>query len=244
MSGESEREPALQEVVGESPVFLGVLQQAASATKSDSVVLITGEAGTGKELIARAIHRTGRRHTQSFVKVDCSKLAPAQLEAALFALDRGRIEAARQGTLLLSHVERVTRELQPRLLSALEQKDLKRSEGARVTIEARFIITFSDAKQSNSWLREKLSPDFNLSVINVPALRDRQADIPLLASHFVRKWSRLMNKPIHIISPANMNLLTSYSWPANIRELESVIERAVRSSNNGDLRLDLPDSET
>jgi DNA-binding NtrC family response regulator len=245
MPGESD-DPALPEIIGESPVLQSVLRQALSAAKGDSVVLVSGEKRTGKELIARAIHRMGSRRSQSLVKVDCSKLAPAQLEAALFGPDSGRIKAAHRGTLLLSHVESVARELQLRLLSALEQKEHERPAGATATIDTRLMLTVSDTEQrlEDFWLRENLSPDLNLSIINIkiPALRDRRADIPLLAWHFVRKWARLMNKPVEVISDATMNLLMSYSWPANIRELESVIERAVRSSKNADLQPELPNS--
>jgi len=244
MRGDPEKEPALQEIIGESPVFQGVLRQALNAAKSDSAVLISGEAGTGKELIARAIHRMSGRHTQGFVKVDCSKAASAQLEAALFGQGRGRIEAARHGTLLLSHVESTTRELQPWLLNALEQKEFGRPGSTSAAIDARLIVTVSDTGQrlEDSWLRESLPPDFDLSIVKIPALRERPTDIPLLAGHFARKWARLMNKPVAVIAPGTMNLLINYSWPANIRELESIIERAVRSSKSADLQLDLPSS--
>ncbi len=244
MHGESEGGSELQEIIGESPVLKSVLRQAIEAAKSDSIVLITGEVGTGKELIARAIHRMGSRRTQSFVKIDCTNVPPAQLEAAFLGPDRGRLERANLGTLLLSHVENVSQELHPRLLRAFEQNFLEHPQSEMtVPIDARLIATSSpNGQMIDSWFREGLSPEFKLSVINMPALRERASDIPLLASHFVRKWSRLMKKTIDVISPSTMNTLVGYRWPANVRELEMVIERAVGSSKNADLHLELPNS--
>jgi DNA-binding NtrC family response regulator len=245
MHGESEGEPELQEIIGESPVLKSVLRQAIEAAKSDSIVLITGEVGTGKELIARAIHRMGSRRTQSFVKIDCTNVPPHQLEAALFGPDRGRFEAANRGTLLISHVENAARELHARLLKVFEQKEFEHPQSEiTVPVDVRLIATSSTNGQraEDSWLRTGLSPEFKLSVINMPTLRERPSDIPLLASHFVRKWARLMKKPIDAISPDTMNTLIEYRWPANIRELEMVIERAVSSSKNADLHPELPNS--
>ena len=144
MHGESEGGSELQEIIGESPVLKSVLRQAIEAAKSDSIVLITGEVGTGKELIARAIHRMGSRRTQSFVKIDCTNVPPAQLEAALLGPDRGRLERANLGTLLLSHVENVSQELHPRLLRAFEQKFLEHPQSEMtVPVDARLIATSS-----------------------------------------------------------------------------------------------------
>jgi formate hydrogenlyase transcriptional activator len=167
------------------------------------------------------------------------------LEAALFGPGKSRLEAANRGTLLLSHVENVSQELHPRLLRAFEQKEFEhpRSE-ITVPVDARLIATSSvnGQRAEDSWLRKGLSPEFKLSVINMPALRERPSDIPLLASHFVRKWARLMKKTIDVISPGTMNTLVEYGWPANIRELEMVIERAVSSSKNADLHPEVPRS--
>jgi len=240
MRGYSEKEPALQEIIGESPIFQSVLRQALNAAKSDSAVLISGEAGTGKELIARAIHRMSSRHSQGFVKVDCSRAASAQVQAVLVQQDR--LEAARHGTLLLSHVESITRELQPWLLNALQRKQSGRLESASAAIDTRLMVTVTGTGQTleNSWFRESLPADFDLSIIKIPALRDRSTDIPLLVGHFTRKWARLMNKPVNAIAPGTMNLLINHSWSANIRELESIIERAVRSSKSAELQPELP----
>lgn len=245
MQGETERKSVVQEIVGESRALRSALRQAISAAKSDSVVLIIGEPGTGKELMARAIHRMGNRRTQSFAKLDCANVAPAELEAALFGHDWGRIQAANHGTLLLNHIDKVSRELQPRLLRALK---LSGSESQRSTpnasIDVRLIATMSAIGKSieDLWLRKSLPPEFDLTTINVPALRERRSDIPLLARHFVSKWARLMNKSVDVISPGTVKALMNYSWPGNVRELEIVIERAVRSSEKADLQLDLPSS--
>lgn len=228
----------LDEFVGESPAAKNLLRQARNAAKNDSLVLITGEKGTGKELIARAIHRMGKRHTQGFIKIDCSG-APAQLQAALFGHDRSRIEAANQGTLLLEHIENVSPELQSRLLRMFAQREFESPRSMTVAqIDLRFIATMSDIGQGieDSWLRTGLSPEFNLMSIRVPALRERRSDIPLLAWHFVRKWARWMDKSIDVISPDTMTSLMNYSWPNNVRELDNVIERSVRSTESSELR--------
>jgi DNA-binding NtrC family response regulator len=241
MSRETESE--LHEIVGDGPVLKSLLRQAIDAAKSNSTVLIIGEPGTGKELIARAIHRTGKRRNQGFIQIDCSNITPAQLEAALFGLERGRLEAASHGTLLLKHIENVSRELLTRLLRAVEQSGSDRPRSiTAVPVDVRLIATASDLGHSfeDSRLREGLSPEFDLSTIRVPALRERREDIPLLAWHYVRKWARLMNKSVDAISPGTMKSLMNYSWPDNVRELDNVIERSVRSTESTELRFETP----
>ncbi|MGA9813110.1 MAG: sigma 54-interacting transcriptional regulator [Terriglobales bacterium] len=237
----------LDEFVGESPAAKSLLRQARNAAKSDSLVLITGEKGTGKEMIARVIHRMGKRHTQGFINLDCSDVGPAKLQAALFRHDRSRIEAANQGTLLLEHIENVSPELRSRLLRMFAQSE---SESLRSTtvaqIDLRLIATMSDIGRGieDSWLRTGLSPEFKVMSIRVPALRERRSDIPLLAWHFVRKWARWMDKSIEVISPDTMKSLLNYSWPNNIRELDNVIERSVRSTEGSELRFgSLPENQ-
>jgi DNA-binding NtrC family response regulator len=227
----------LSEIIGESPELKSVLSQAINAAKSDAVVVITGESGTGKELIARAIHHTSSRRLQSFIKLDCSSITPAQLDAALFGPDKNRLEAANLGTLLLKRVESVSQDLQSKLLRVLEEKKFEIPRGTTVPINARLITTMSDIgqKAEDSWLCTTLSSKLSPCIIRVPALRERQSDIPLLAWYFVKMWTRRMNKSIDVISPETMKSFVNYSWPDNVRELDNFIERSVRSTKDAEL---------
>jgi formate hydrogenlyase transcriptional activator len=243
MRSEIEAQYELDEIVGESAVLKSVLWQARIAAKSDSAVLLTGERGTGKELIARAIHRMGNRRRQSFVKVDCSSVPPARLEAVLFGHDRGRLEAANLGTLLLKRVESISEDFEPKFLQVFEQKEFRRpGNPAIIAADARLIATLSDGghRVEDSWLFRNVSPRLNLAIIRVPALRERRGDIPLLAWYFLRKWARRANKLIDVISPHTMKLLVNYSWPDNVGELDNLIERSVRSSEGPELSSETP----
>ena len=194
-------------IVGESEAFKSVLSEAAHAAKSDATVLIIGERGTGKELIARAIHRMGKRSTRSFIKLDCASVAPDQLESIFFGHNRGPLEAANQGTLLLKHVESISTDLKPKLLQVFVPEKFGLSgDSTTVLVDARLIATMSDngERVENFWLHSNPSRKLNLSIIRVPALRERKSDIPLLASYFVTKWARWMNKSINAISRDTM----------------------------------------
>ena len=244
MPKETERVLELQEIVCDSQAFKKVLRQAMNAAKkSESIVLIAGEPGTGKELFARAIHRMGNRRTQSFIKLNCSSLAPAQLEEALFGYGRGRLEKANQGTLLLTHIENISRKLQIRLLRVFVEKGFQSPRSSTIIpVDVRLIATTSDTggRIEDSWLYKGLFHEFNVSTIMLPALRERRRDIPRLAWHFIAKWSRVMNKSIDVISPETMKALMNYHWPNNVRELDTVIERAVGSTDGTELRADIP----
>ena len=235
----------LAQLIGESPAFKRVLQQAIDAAKREGTVLITGEIGTGKELMARAIHRMGNRRRQSFVKLDCSSVVPARLEAELFGAGKSRLEAANHGTLLLKHIEDVSEDLQANVLQAIEKREFHRSGSAtKVQIDVRLIATTSDfgLTVQDSGLYKGLSHKRGLSILQIPPLRERQSDIPLLAWHFAKWWAQLMNKSIEAIPPAVMESLINYRWPNNVRELEGVMERAVRSTEGLELVGEFPSS--
>lgn len=241
MQTDHEGESAFREVVGEHPALKRVIRHAREVAESGSTALIAGEAGTGKELIARAIHRMGHRRRQSFVKIDCSSVAPARLEAALFGHNRGCLESANLGTLLLKSVESIPQDLQPKLLQVFEQKQFERPGEATILVDVCLIATTSDIRQrvEDSWLYKGLSPRLNVSIIRVPALRERRSDIPLLAWYFVKTWARRMKKSIETISPETMESFVNYRWPNNVKEMEDVIERSVSLTENTELRSDL-----
>jgi DNA-binding NtrC family response regulator len=236
MGNEIEGGGELHEIVGESPELKAVLSAAMNAAKNEAVLLLTGERGTGKELVARAIHRLGKRRRLSFIKLDCASVAPDRWDA-VFEDYQDRLKSTYSGTLLLKGVESISRELQTRFLRALEQKEMGRpGSPASTAIEARLIATMSEVggRVRDCWLYQSLYPE-KLLLIRLPALRERRSDIPLLAWYFVREWARRLHKSIDVISPATMKLLVDYSWPDNVRELENAIERSVRSTEGSEL---------
>jgi formate hydrogenlyase transcriptional activator len=234
----------LNEIVGESSTLKRALWQARDAARTDAAVLILGETGSGKELIARSIHRMGNRRGQSFIKVDCSIVAYRQLETDLFGIDGGRLEAANRGTFLLKGAESVSKGLQSKLLRVFEQKRLARPRNATtVSVDARLIATVTNVgkRVEDFWLHKGLSPHLSLLAIRVPALRERKDDIPLLAQFFLKKWARRMNKSVDTLSADTMTALVNYSWPHNVRELENVIEQSLMLTSEGhELRLSTP----
>jgi DNA-binding NtrC family response regulator len=228
------------EIVGASPELKSVMQQATNAAKSDAAVLITGERGTGKELIARAIHRMGNKTSHSFMKFDCARITPAAFEAR-FGRDTRR-RAANPGTLLLTHVESISQDLRPRLLEVFERRQSGRSGTSAAPIDANLIATMTDTGQKAEDVEfyQRLSNTPNLSVIRVPALRERRGDIPLLASYFMKRWARRMNRAIDAISNDTVKALEKYDWPDNVRELENVIGRLVGSAVGRELHSENP----
>jgi formate hydrogenlyase transcriptional activator len=235
--------PSLDEIVGQSAALKSALQKARSAANSEATVLIIGERGTGKELLARTIHRMGNRRSQSFIKLDCSTVAPSQWEALLFGQDRSRLKAAHLGTLLLKNIESIPEGFRPALLQVCRHRKLeRRGHRTTVSIDAIIIASMSDMAQriEDFWFYKALSDKPNLSIIRVPTLRARRRDIPLLASAFFKKWARRMNKSIDVISTDTMKSLASYDWPGNIQELETLIERFVGVAEGHELRFDNP----
>jgi formate hydrogenlyase transcriptional activator len=230
------------EIIGGSAALMGILKQVEIVASTESIVLIQGETGTGKELIARAIHNLSGRRERTFIKVNCAAIPSGLLESELFGHEKGaftgaiasrvgRFELADRGTLFLDEVGEVPLELQPKLLRVLQEQEFERLGSTQtVRVNVRLVAaTNRDLEQmvEDNQFRRDLFYRFNVFPIVVPPLRERRGDIPTLVRHFVRKFSRRMNKRVERIPTETLDALTSYTWPGNIRELENVIERAV-----------------
>jgi formate hydrogenlyase transcriptional activator len=230
------------ELVGQSQALKEVLTQVEIVASTDSTVLIVGETGTGKELIARALHNLGSRREQPFVKVNCAAIPTGLLESELFGHERGaftsavsqrigRFELAHSGTLFLDEVGDIPLELQPKLLRVLQEQEFERLGSARTLhVDVRLVAATSRnlaQMVEDHEFRGDLYYRLNVFPIAVPPLRDRCEDIALLAWHFVKKYCQQMNKSIDQIPEETIQALTRYHWPGNIRELQNVIERAV-----------------
>jgi len=231
-----------EQIVGKSPALKHVLQLVETVAPSDSTVLLFGETGTGKELIARAIHDRSRRRERTLVKLNCAAIPTGLLESELFGHEKGaftgaisqkigRMELADQGTLFLDEVGDIPVEIQPKLLRALQEREFERLGGTQTRrVNVRLIAaTNRDLEKmvANREFRSDLFYRLNVFPIRVPPLRDRREDIPLLVSYFVQKFATQMQKRIDSVPVAVMKGLTAWEWPGNIRELENFIERAV-----------------
>jgi formate hydrogenlyase transcriptional activator len=241
-----------EEIVGESPALGRVLEQVKTVAPSTANVLILGETGTGKELIARAIHRLSTRANSTFVKINCAAIPTGLLESELFGHEKGaftgavsqkigRLELADKGTLFLDEVGEIPLELQPKLLRALQDQEFERLGGTRtIKVNVR-ILAATNRDLSGAVARHEFRSDlyYRLHVfpIRLPALRERQQDIPLLVTHFVQKFARRMNKQIERIPEEAMRALEQWRWPGNIRELENFIERSVILTEGATLRV-------
>src|SRR3954465_4180769 len=240
------------DIIGQSATFVNVLNQVRIIAKSDSVTLIQGETGTGKEVIARAIHRHSPRSTGPFVKLNCAAIPGPLLESELFGHERGaftgavaqtkgRFQMADQGTLFLDEIGDLPLELQPKLLRALQEQEFERlGSGQTIRVNVRVVAaTNQNLAQlvANKQFRADLYYRLNVIPINLPPLRERVQDIPLLVEYFVKKFSTRMNKQIDVIPDDVMTVLKPHNWPGNIRELQNVIERAVVLSPESVLRL-------
>jgi formate hydrogenlyase transcriptional activator len=230
------------DIVGHSPAFVKVLNQVHIIAKSDSVTLIQGETGTGKEVIARAIHNQSLRSRGPFVKVNCAAIPSALLESELFGHERGaftgavtqtmgRFQQADNGTLFLDEIGDLPLELQPKLLRALQEQEFERlGSGPTIRVNVRIVAaTNQDLAQLVSARQFRADLYYRLNVISLflPPLRERRDDIPQLVEHFVRKYATRLNKPIDTIPDEVMECLKFHNWPGNIRELQNCIERAV-----------------
>jgi len=237
-------------IVGQSHALREVLHLVEMVAASDSTVLLLGETGTGKELIARAIHERSRRRSKSFVKVNCAAIPGGLLESELFGHERGaftgaiaqktgRIELADQGTLLLDEIGDIPLELQPKLLRVLQEREYERL-GSTQTKRVNLRVVAATHRNLEEMIRQRefrsdLYYRLNIFPITIPPLRERADDVPGLVRHFVRQFAKTMNKTIEAISPETIDTLTRYSWPGNIRELQNVIERSVVVHQSGEL---------
>ncbi len=239
-------------MVGESPAFQAVLRSLQVVAATDATVLIEGETGTGKELIARAIHDLSGRGKRSFIKVNCAAIPAALLESELFGHEKGsftgafaqkigRFEVAHQGTLFLDEIGEIPLELQPKLLRALQEQEFERLGGNRtIHTDIRFLAaTNRSLKQmvEEGKFRGDLYYRLHVFPLSVPPLRERREDIPLLVRYFTQKHAKRMNRPIETIPSEVMDALAAYDWPGNIRELQNVIERSVILSPGSVLRV-------
>jgi formate hydrogenlyase transcriptional activator len=235
-------EMIFDQIVGDSPALRHVLELVETVAPSDSTVLLLGETGTGKELVARALHDHSRRHDRTFVKLNCAAIPTGLFESELFGHEKGaftgaisqrvgRLELADQGTLFLDEVGDVPLEIQPKLLRALQEREFERLGSTRTKkADIRLVAaTNRDLEQmiADREFRNDLYYRLNVFPIRIPPLRERKEDIPLLVSYFVQKFAGQMQKRIETIPAGAMKALTEWEWPGNVRELANFIERAV-----------------
>src|SRR5213594_3954170 len=247
-----------EQIVGSSSALRKVLKRVETVAPTDSTVLIYGETGAGKELIARAIHDLSPRESKAFVKLNCAAIPTGLLESELFGHERGaftgaivqrigRFEVANGGTIFLDEVGEIPPELQPKLLRVLQEREFERlGSGRTLHTDARLIAATNRdlaALVAEHKFRADLFYRLNVFPIHVPPLHERPEDIPLLVRHFVEHYARRMNRAIETIPSETMEALTRYRWPGNIRELQNLIERAVILSPGPVLRVPLGDLE-
>ncbi|MBZ5696053.1 MAG: sigma 54-interacting transcriptional regulator [Acidobacteriia bacterium] len=245
-------ENSFEEIVGQSKELKRVLKQIETVAPTDSTVLILGETGTGKELLARAVHDLSPRRDAAFVKMNCAAVPAGLLESELFGHEKGaftgafaqrigRFELAHRGTLFLDEVGEIPLDLQPKLLRVLQEKQFERVGGSRtIMTDVRIVAaTNRDLGKLVASGQFRIDLFYRLSVfpVSVPALRDRPEDIPLLVQHFLSKFATRMRRSINTIPPETMEALCRYPWPGNVRELEHLIERAVILSPGPVLRV-------
>ena len=235
-------EMGFEQIIGSSPALRHVLQLVETVAPSDSTVLLLGETGTGKELIARAIHERSRRKERTFVKLNCAAIPTGLLESELFGHEKGaftgaisqrvgRMELADQGTLFLDEVGDIPAEIQPKLLRVLQEREFERLGSTHTRkVNVRIVAaTNRDLEKmvADREFRNDLYYRLNVFPIRIPPLRDRREDIPLLVGYFVQKCAKQMQKRIEAVPVSVMKGLTAWDWPGNIRELENFVERAV-----------------
>lgn len=245
-----------EEIVGRSAALRRVLQQVETVAPTDSTVLIYGETGSGKELIARATHNLSPRRQNAFVKLNCAAIPTGLLESELFGHEKGaftgavaqrigRFELGNHGTVFLDEIGEIPLELQPKLLRVLQEREFERLGSSRTLRTDARVIAASNrdlaALVSEQKFRSDLFYRLNVFPVHVPSLRERREDIPLLVRHFVQQFARLLNKTIDTVPSETMDALVGYAWPGNIRELQNLVERAVILSNGPVLKVPLAD---
>ena len=259
LEGESRTHLHFEEIIGESSAVKYVLDQVAIVAASDATVLILGETGTGKGLIARAIHNTSKRRDRGFITLNCAAIPTGLLESELFGHEKGaftgavsqkigRLELADKGTLFLDEIGEIPLELQPKLLRVLQDHEFERLGGTRtIKVDLRLIAaTNRDLARSvaEKEFRSDLFYRLNVFPIRLPSLRERREDIPLLVRYFVQKFARGMDRGIETVPSETMETLRNWDWPGNVRELENFIERSVILTEGTALRAPLADLQT
>jgi formate hydrogenlyase transcriptional activator len=244
-------------MIGESAAFQEALRNIRLVAPTDATVLVHGETGTGKELIARAIHDLSGRSKQPFIKVNCAAIPATLLESELFGHEKGsftgafaqklgRFELAHKGTLFLDEIGEIPLELQSKLLRAIQEQELERLGGNRtIRVDIRLVAaTNRNLKEmvDQGTFRSDLYYRLHVFPLTVPALRERQRDIPLLIRHFAQKYAKRLNREIEEIPTATIEALTKYDWPGNIRELQHLIERSVILTSGHVLHVAIPQS--
>jgi len=253
---ESLEELQCVELVGQSSAMQKVLELVRTVAPADTTVLITGDSGTGKELVARAIHNLSPRRFMPMVAIHCGALTETLLESELFGHEKGaftgaqyrkkgKFEVAEGGTVFLDEISDISLKTQTDLLRVLQEKEITRVGGTQpIKVDFRAVAATNkdlETKVAEGTFRPDLFYRLNVFEIRVPPLRERREDIALLADHFVQKFSRAMNKPFSSISRPAVDLLTQYDWPGNVRELENAIERAMVVGHGPEIQsTDLP----
>ena len=247
------KEYGFGEIIGKTPVMHGIFEVIRKVANSRATVLVQGESGTGKELVARAIHYNSARANAPFIKVNCAALPENLLESEIFGHEKGaftgavtrrpgRFELAHRGTLLLDEISEIPLGLQAKLLRVLQEREFERVGGTRpIKVDVRIVATTNrnlDEEIEAKRFREDLFFRLNVIPITLPPLRERGGDVPLLAQHFVERYSRENNRPPKAIAPDALEAMLHYSWPGNVREVQNVIERAIVLDVADEIRLE------
>jgi transcriptional regulator with GAF, ATPase, and Fis domain len=253
LRGEVDKASRFEEIVGASPTLAAVLSRVSKVASSDSTALITGETGTGKELLARAIHRRSARASRAFIAVNCAAIPRDLIASELFGHEKGaftgaaqrrlgRFELANGGTIFLDEVGELSSETQVAFLRVLQEREFERLGGRdRIRVDVRVIAATNRdllADVADGTFRQDLFYRLNVFPIEMPPLRERLEDIPLLAEFFIDRYARKAGKTFAWIGRGTLNRLRTYSWPGNVRELQNVIERSVITSDSDEFTLD------